>query len=45
MHGDADQVVSPSQTKILHEALIKNGIDSTRYVVKGADHAGFLWYP
>jgi acetyl esterase/lipase len=44
MHGDADQVVSPSQTKILHEALVKSGIDSTRYVVKGADHAGFLWY-
>lgn len=44
MHGDADQVVSPSQTKILHEALIAHGIDSTRYVVKGADHAGLLWY-
>lgn len=44
MHGDADQVVSPSQTKILHEALVENGVDSKRYVVKGADHAGFLWY-
>lgn len=44
MHGDSDPVVSPSQTKILHEALIEKGIDSTRYVVKGADHAGFLWY-
>lgn len=44
MNGDSDNVVSPSQTKILHEALIKHGVDSTRYVVKGADHAGFLWY-
>lgn len=44
MHGDADNVVSPSQTDILHKALVKQGIDSTRYVVKGADHAGFLWY-
>ncbi|BDR16602.1 alpha/beta hydrolase [Vibrio sp. STUT-A11] len=44
MHGDKDPVVSPSQTAILHEALIDKGVDSTRYVVKGADHAGFLWY-
>ncbi|WP_437213911.1 alpha/beta hydrolase fold domain-containing protein [Pectobacterium sp. LFLA-215] len=44
MHGDADNVVSPSQTRILHEALVAHGIDSTRYVVKGADHAGLLWY-
>jgi len=44
MNGDADNVVSPSQTKILHEALLSHGIDSTRYVVKGADHAGLLWY-
>jgi acetyl esterase/lipase len=44
MHGDADNVVSPSQTKILHEALISHGIDSTRYIVKDADHAGLLWY-
>ncbi|MDV5171617.1 alpha/beta hydrolase [Photobacterium rosenbergii] len=44
MHGDADPIVSPSQTKILHDALVDKGIDSTRYVIKGADHAGFLWY-
>lgn len=44
MHGDADKVVSPSQTQILHEALVAKGVDSTRYIVKGADHAGFLWY-
>ncbi len=44
MHGDADNVVSPSQTRILHEALIAKGRDSTRYVVEGADHAGVMWY-
>jgi acetyl esterase/lipase len=44
MNGDADNVVSPSQTKILHEALLSHNIDSTRYVIKGADHAGLLWY-
>ncbi|MCU1797009.1 alpha/beta hydrolase [Pectobacterium polaris] len=44
MHGDADNVVSPSQTRILHEALVAHGINSTRYVVQGADHAGLLWY-
>lgn len=44
MHGDADNVVSPSQTKILHEALLSHHIDSTRYVVHGADHAGLMWY-
>ncbi|MEC5319819.1 alpha/beta hydrolase [Brenneria populi subsp. brevivirga] len=44
MHGDADNAVSPSQTAILHEALVAHGIDSTRYIVKGADHAGLLWY-
>ncbi|EOB3584473.1 alpha/beta hydrolase fold domain-containing protein [Vibrio vulnificus] len=44
MHGDKDPIVSPSQTKILHDALVEKGVDSTRYIVKGADHAGFLWY-
>lgn len=43
MHGDADTTVSPEQTRILHEALIKVGVDSTRYIVKDADHAGIRW--
>ena len=43
MHGDNDMLVSPSQTKILHEALIDKGIDSTRYIVKGANHADQYW--
>lgn len=44
MHGDQDNVVSPSQTELLHQALIKNGIDSTRYIVKGAGHNGPEFY-
>lgn len=43
MHGDADTVVSPSQTDILHRALREKGVDSTRYVVPGAVHGGVYW--
>jgi acetyl esterase/lipase len=43
MHGDQDTLVSPNQTQILHEALINKGVDSTRYVVKGAGHGGDIW--
>jgi len=38
LQGSADRVVSPSQTLILHTALQAKGIDSTRYVLTGADH-------
>ena len=38
LHGSADQLVSPSQTLILHNALRANGVNSTRYVVDGANH-------
>lgn len=37
-HGNRDQYVSPSQTLILHNALLDAGVDSTRYVVNGANH-------
>ena len=43
LHGDKDQLVSPSQTEKLHKALVAKGIDSTRYVVKGAAHGGEYW--
>lgn len=43
MHGDADMVVSPSQTDLLHKALRAKGIDSTRCVVPGAAHGGAYW--
>ena len=37
-HGDSDKTVSPSQSKILHDALIKNGTDSTLYIINGGGH-------
>jgi acetyl esterase/lipase len=37
-HGSADRVVSPSQTLLLHTALLAHGVESTRYVLDGADH-------
>jgi acetyl esterase/lipase len=38
LHGNADRLVSPSQTVILHNALLAAGAPSTRYVLDGADH-------
>ena len=38
MHGTQDHFVSSSQTLIVHQALRAKGIESTRYVLVGADH-------
>lgn len=38
LHGSADQPVSPSQTVMLHNALRAKGVESTRYVIMGANH-------
>ena len=43
MHGDHDQVVSPSQTELLYNALQEKGIPATRYVVEGAGHSDQYW--
>lgn len=37
-HGNQDRLVSPSQTLILHNALVAAGARSTRYVVDGGGH-------
>ena len=37
-HGSGDNVISPSQTLLLHTALLKHGVPSTRYVLDGAGH-------
>ena len=37
-HGDDDRLVSPSQTLLVHDALRAGGVDSTRYVLRGANH-------
>jgi len=38
MHGDKDDLVPPSQSEMLHEALQKAGVESTLHVVPGAGH-------
>ena len=38
LHGDADLLVSPSQSVHLHDALTEAGVESTRYSVKDAGH-------
>lgn len=40
MVGNKDKRVSPNQTKIFHEALVNNGIDSTLYILKDTGHGG-----
>ncbi len=47
LHGSEDMLVSPSQTQHVHQALRAAGADSTRYVLKGANHGdvGFLGHP
>ncbi|MEV6644141.1 prolyl oligopeptidase family serine peptidase [Amycolatopsis sp. NPDC051371] len=37
-HGNADTLISPSQTLELHNALRAAGVTSTRYVVDGGGH-------
>ncbi|MBP2630734.1 MAG: lipase [Firmicutes bacterium] len=43
MHGNKDTLVSPSQTEILNQALLDHRIESTRYIVNGAQHGGVYW--
>ena len=38
LHGSQDKLVSPSQTLMLHNALVASGAHSTRYVLEGAGH-------
>jgi acetyl esterase/lipase len=38
LHGNKDRLISPSQTLMLHNALLAAGARSTRYVLDGADH-------
>jgi len=38
LHGTGDVLISPSQTQRLHRALLAAGADSTRYLLRGANH-------
>lgn len=40
LHGSNDQLVSPSQTLLLHERLLAAGADTCRWAVKDANHGG-----
>jgi acetyl esterase/lipase/TolA-binding protein len=40
MHGDEDQAVNLSQSRLLYEALKKAGVEVTFEVIKGAGHFG-----
>ena len=37
-HGNKDTTVSPSQSKILYDALIKNNVETDYYVINGGEH-------
>ncbi|HEV7843279.1 MAG TPA: alpha/beta hydrolase, partial [Pyrinomonadaceae bacterium] len=40
MHGDEDQTVALSQSRLLYDALKAAGVDATLTVIKGAGHFG-----
>ncbi|WP_445187467.1 hypothetical protein ACTXG6_09945 [Pseudonocardia sp. Cha107L01] len=42
-HGTADTIISPSQTLLLHTALRAAGVDSTRYLLAGANHGDLVF--
>lgn len=44
LHGSADNLVSPIQSKQLYEALIKGGNLADYVLVKGANHGDIFWY-
>lgn len=43
MHGNKDITISPSQSKILHDALIQRGVKSSCYIIDGAGHSDIYW--
>ena len=47
MHGDADNLISPSMSLLLHNALLRCGDISVRYSLRGENHgtAGFYSEP
>jgi len=42
-HGNRDTIISPSQTLLLHTALRAAGVDSTRYLLAGANHGDLVF--
>ncbi len=44
MHGNADTTVSPSQSKLLYDALISQGRDADYYILNGGEHNAAHFY-
>ena len=44
MHGNADTTVSPSQSKLLYDALIGQGLDADYYILNGGEHNAAHFY-
>ena len=42
-HGNQDRLVSPSQTLLLHNALLAAGVHSTRYILEGANNGDLAY--
>ncbi|HEY3606037.1 MAG TPA: alpha/beta hydrolase [Pseudonocardiaceae bacterium] len=43
LQGSNDELVSPSQTLLMHNALTAKGVPNTRYVVAGANHGDLVF--
>jgi acetyl esterase/lipase len=41
LHGTADLLVPPGQSQLLHDALVRAGVESTLYLIDGLDHGFF----
>ncbi len=44
MHGNADTTISPSQSKLLYEALQEKGVYAEYYIVDGGEHRFTYFY-
>ena len=44
IHGDADPLVSPYESKILYQALKENNVPAELYIVSGAGHGSIEFY-
>lgn len=44
LHGSADKLVSPAQSKQLYEALRRQGDKADYLLVEGAEHGDLTWY-
>ena len=43
MHGGSDTIMSVTESRQLHEALLRNGTSSHFYFIRNAQHSGVVW--